>query len=129
MDFITHCNRALGHQRHEELVAYHKDINEQPKVASLWPMETQIVKIYTKTIFLSFQQELFQSFKMMKTTFILCKWSTKAFHRGIGLSLLISVQILYHVVVCILILKDFHVGICWHIFMSNKLFIHRLIAF
>ena len=61
MDFITHCNRALGHQRHEELVAYHKDINEQPKVASLWPMQTQMVKIYTKTIFLSFQQELFQS--------------------------------------------------------------------
>ena len=56
---------------------------------------------------------------MMKMTFILCKGSTKAFHQGIGLSLLISVQILYQVA-CILILKDFHVGICWHIFMSNK---------
>ena len=53
MNFITLFNRALGHQWHE-LVANHKDINDQPKVPSLWPMETQMVKIYTKTIFLSF---------------------------------------------------------------------------
>ncbi|KAF3449880.1 hypothetical protein FNV43_RR05959 [Rhamnella rubrinervis] len=61
MDFRTRCNRVVCHQRHEELVADHKDMNEQPKLTSLWPMETQMAKIYTKVNFLSFQKEMFES--------------------------------------------------------------------
>ena len=36
-------------------------MNEQPKLTSLWPMETQMVKTYTKYNFLSFQKEMFES--------------------------------------------------------------------
>ena len=61
MDFITRFSRVIGHQRYEELVANHKDMNEQPKLTSLWPIETQMVKIYTKNNFLSFQKEIFES--------------------------------------------------------------------
>lgn len=48
MDFITRFNRALRHQRHNEFVADHIDINEHPKVKTHWPMEAQMVKVYTK---------------------------------------------------------------------------------
>ncbi|XP_073126798.1 protein FAR1-RELATED SEQUENCE 5-like [Henckelia pumila] len=48
MDFIIRFNRALKHQRHNELVADHIDINEHPKIKTKWPMETQMVKVYTK---------------------------------------------------------------------------------
>ncbi|XP_042381983.1 protein FAR1-RELATED SEQUENCE 5-like isoform X1 [Zingiber officinale] len=39
MDFITRFNRALRHQRHNELVADHIDMNEHPKIKTNWPME------------------------------------------------------------------------------------------
>ena len=48
MDFIIHFNRALRHQKHNELVAYHIDMNEHPKITIGWPMEAQMVKVYTK---------------------------------------------------------------------------------
>lgn len=61
MDFIIRFNKALRHQRHNELVADHKDMNEHPKIKSSWPMESQMVKIYTKTKWLEFQEEISQS--------------------------------------------------------------------
>ncbi|KAL2517295.1 Protein FAR1-RELATED SEQUENCE 5 [Abeliophyllum distichum] len=61
MDFITRFNMALRHQRHEELVANHIDISEKPSLMSKFQMETQMVHIYTKKIFLIFQKEIDQS--------------------------------------------------------------------
>ncbi|XP_060675878.1 protein FAR1-RELATED SEQUENCE 5-like [Ziziphus jujuba] len=61
MDFIVCFNRAINHQRHDELVADHIDVNEQPKLKTMCPMETQMVKIYTKRNFIIFQDELFES--------------------------------------------------------------------
>ncbi|KAL2453217.1 Protein FAR1-RELATED SEQUENCE 5 [Abeliophyllum distichum] len=61
MDFITRFNMALRHQRHEELVANHIDISEQPRLTSKFQMENQMVHVYTKKIFLLFQKEIDQS--------------------------------------------------------------------
>ncbi|KAL2525863.1 Protein FAR1-RELATED SEQUENCE 5 [Abeliophyllum distichum] len=61
MEFITRFNMALRHQRHEELVANHVDISEQPRLMSKIQMEHQMVHIYTKKIFLLFQKEIDES--------------------------------------------------------------------
>ncbi|XP_042380975.1 protein FAR1-RELATED SEQUENCE 5-like [Zingiber officinale] len=61
LDFITRFNRALRHQRHNELIADHIDMNEQPKIKTNWPMETQMVKLYTKKKWLEFQSEVGES--------------------------------------------------------------------
>ncbi|XP_074561432.1 protein FAR1-RELATED SEQUENCE 5-like [Curcuma longa] len=61
MDFITRFNRALRHQRHHELVADHVDMNEHPKIKTNWPMETQMVKLYTKKKWMEFQSEISES--------------------------------------------------------------------
>ncbi|XP_075483575.1 protein FAR1-RELATED SEQUENCE 5-like [Primulina tabacum] len=58
MDFIIRFNKALRHQRHNELVADHTDMNERPKVKSHWPMELQMVNVYTKNKWLEFQNEI-----------------------------------------------------------------------
>ncbi|XP_042396688.1 protein FAR1-RELATED SEQUENCE 5-like [Zingiber officinale] len=58
MDFITRFNRALRHQRHNELVADHIDMVEQPKIKTNWPMEYQMVRVYTKKKWLDFQNEM-----------------------------------------------------------------------
>ncbi|KAL2480994.1 Protein FAR1-RELATED SEQUENCE 5 [Abeliophyllum distichum] len=60
-DFVTRFNRALVHQRHEELAANHIDLTQTPKVTTALMMENQMVQIYTKKIFLLFQNELVQS--------------------------------------------------------------------
>ncbi|KAL2525374.1 Protein FAR1-RELATED SEQUENCE 5 [Abeliophyllum distichum] len=60
-DFVTWFNRALVHQRHEELAANHIDLTQTPKVTTALMMENQMVQIYTKKIFLLFQNELVQS--------------------------------------------------------------------
>ncbi|KAL5840161.1 hypothetical protein ACOSQ4_012769 [Xanthoceras sorbifolium] len=39
MDFILRFNRALAHQHHEELIAYHTDSNGKPMLKSQWSME------------------------------------------------------------------------------------------
>ncbi|KAH6800400.1 hypothetical protein C2S52_000864 [Perilla frutescens var. hirtella] len=57
MDFITRFNRALRHQRHNELVADHNDINERPKIKTNWHIETQMVRVYTKKKWMEFQSE------------------------------------------------------------------------
>ncbi|XP_073037914.1 protein FAR1-RELATED SEQUENCE 5-like [Primulina eburnea] len=61
MDFIIRFNKALRHQRHNELVADHVDMNERPKLQSKWPMESQMVTVYTKKKWLEFQEEMSQS--------------------------------------------------------------------
>ncbi|KAL2479899.1 Protein FAR1-RELATED SEQUENCE [Abeliophyllum distichum] len=61
MGFITRFNRAMSHQRHEELVANHVDLNEQPRLMSSLMMEGQMVQIYTKKMFLLFQTEVDKS--------------------------------------------------------------------
>ncbi|KAL2533688.1 Protein FAR-RED IMPAIRED RESPONSE 1 [Abeliophyllum distichum] len=61
MGFITRFNRALSHQRHEELVANHIDLNEQPRLMSSFMMEAQMVQIYTKKVFTLFQIEVDKS--------------------------------------------------------------------
>ncbi|XP_070677871.1 protein FAR1-RELATED SEQUENCE 5-like [Malus domestica] len=38
-DFVTRFERALGHQRHKELVSDHVDVNEVPKLRTLFPIE------------------------------------------------------------------------------------------
>ncbi|KAL2526124.1 Protein FAR1-RELATED SEQUENCE [Abeliophyllum distichum] len=60
-DFVARFNRALIHQRHEELAANHIDLTQTPKVTTALMMENQMVQIYTKKIFLLFQNELVQS--------------------------------------------------------------------
>ncbi|KAL2519513.1 Protein FAR1-RELATED SEQUENCE 5 [Abeliophyllum distichum] len=60
-DFIARFNRALVHQRHEELAANHIDLTQTPKVTTALMMENQMVQIYTKKILLLFQNELVQS--------------------------------------------------------------------
>ncbi|XP_074583474.1 protein FAR1-RELATED SEQUENCE 5-like [Curcuma longa] len=61
MDFITRFNRALRHQRHNELIADHIDMNEHPRIKTNWPMETQMVKLYTKNKWMEFQSEMSES--------------------------------------------------------------------
>ncbi|XP_074560094.1 protein FAR1-RELATED SEQUENCE 5-like [Curcuma longa] len=61
MDFITRFNRALRHQRHNELISDHVDINEHPRIKTNWPMETQMVKLYTKNKWMEFQSEISES--------------------------------------------------------------------
>ncbi|XP_073120442.1 protein FAR1-RELATED SEQUENCE 5-like [Henckelia pumila] len=61
LDFIIRFNKAVQHQRHNELVADHIDMNERPKTKSNWPMEAQMVNVYTKTKWLVFQNEIGQS--------------------------------------------------------------------
>ncbi|XP_073047683.1 protein FAR1-RELATED SEQUENCE 5-like [Primulina eburnea] len=61
MDFIIRFNKALRHQRHNELVADHVDMNERPKLQSKWPMESQMVTVYTKKKWLEFLEEMSQS--------------------------------------------------------------------
>ncbi|XP_042398920.1 protein FAR1-RELATED SEQUENCE 5-like [Zingiber officinale] len=58
MDFIIRFNRALRHQRHNELVADHIDMNEIPRIKTNWPMESQMVKLYTKKKWMEFQSEI-----------------------------------------------------------------------
>ncbi|KAF3449543.1 hypothetical protein FNV43_RR10272 [Rhamnella rubrinervis] len=61
MGFINHFNKALSHQRHEKLVADYIDLNEKPKLKSLWAMEKQMMKVYTERNFILFQKEIFES--------------------------------------------------------------------
>ncbi|KAH6786377.1 hypothetical protein C2S52_005929 [Perilla frutescens var. hirtella] len=61
MDFITRFNRALRHQRHNELATDHIDVNEHPKIKTNWLMETQMVKVYTKKKWVEFQSEMSNS--------------------------------------------------------------------
>lgn len=39
----------------------HVDVNEEPMLKFSWPMEFQMVKVYTKRNFVLFHNELFES--------------------------------------------------------------------
>ncbi|KAL5760709.1 hypothetical protein ACOSQ2_019547 [Xanthoceras sorbifolium] len=51
--FVNHIfsaamfNRALAHQRHEELIADHTNSNGKPVLKSQWSMENQMAELYT----------------------------------------------------------------------------------
>ncbi|XP_060671316.1 protein FAR1-RELATED SEQUENCE 5-like [Ziziphus jujuba] len=61
IDFILRFNRALAHQRHEDLSTNHVDINEKLILKLPLEMEKQMVEIYTRKIFYEFQDELWHS--------------------------------------------------------------------
>ncbi|KAK9290644.1 hypothetical protein L1049_008817 [Liquidambar formosana] len=67
MDFVTRFNRGVAHQRHEELISDHVDKNEKPELKTPLLMEKQMADIYTRTIFLKFQDELCQCFVYVLT--------------------------------------------------------------
>lgn len=48
MNFIIRFNKALRHQRHNELVADHTNMNEHHVIKSNWSLESQMVRFYTK---------------------------------------------------------------------------------
>lgn len=59
MDFVTRFSRALAHQRHEELIEDHRDLNETPNLKLGMPMEVQMAHLYTKKYFQYFQAQLY----------------------------------------------------------------------
>lgn len=61
IDFIIRFSRALEHLRYEELRADRSDISEKPKLKSLWPIEIQMEKVFTRKKFQTFQDEIFES--------------------------------------------------------------------
>ncbi|XP_004300980.1 PREDICTED: protein FAR1-RELATED SEQUENCE 5-like [Fragaria vesca subsp. vesca] len=61
MDFILRFNRGLAHQRHEELIANHVDVNQRPVFKTPMMMERQMAEIYTHRIFKKFQLQLWLS--------------------------------------------------------------------
>ena len=62
VDFITRFNRAIARQRREELTADHVDVNEKPVLKMPNLIEKQMAETYTRKIFYTFQQELWNSF-------------------------------------------------------------------
>ncbi|XP_050378184.1 protein FAR1-RELATED SEQUENCE 5-like [Argentina anserina] len=65
-DFATRIERGLRQQRHEELIRDHVDSNETPKTRTFYPIEKQMREVYTKEIFLRFQDELVKSTAYLK---------------------------------------------------------------
>ncbi|KAL6579014.1 hypothetical protein OROMI_009230 [Orobanche minor] len=61
VDFFVRFQIALAHQREQETKADHIDKSEVPITLTPFPMEEQMRNIYTKEIFLLFQDELKQS--------------------------------------------------------------------
>lgn len=61
LDFVIRFNRGLVHQRHQELVSNHIDVNEEPRVQT-HPMESQMSGIYTRDYFQQFQSEFYICF-------------------------------------------------------------------
>ncbi|KAK2662215.1 hypothetical protein Ddye_000789 [Dipteronia dyeriana] len=60
-DFIISFNKALAHQKHEELRADHVEINEKPVFKLPLPIEKQMSEIYKRKIFYKFQVELWDN--------------------------------------------------------------------
>ncbi|XP_024043082.1 protein FAR1-RELATED SEQUENCE 5-like [Citrus clementina] len=61
LDFVFRVNRALSQQRHEELIADNKDLNERSMLRLPLQIEKQMSEIYTCEIFYLFQDELWNS--------------------------------------------------------------------
>ncbi|XP_024199802.1 protein FAR1-RELATED SEQUENCE 5-like [Rosa chinensis] len=66
LDFATRIKRGLRQQRHEELIRDHVDSNEIPKTRTYYPIEKQMREVYTKEIFLRFQDEVVKSTAYLK---------------------------------------------------------------
>ncbi|KAL6209159.1 hypothetical protein ACLB2K_020102 [Fragaria x ananassa] len=66
LDFATRIKRGLGQQRHEELIRDHIDSNEIPKTKTYYPIEKQMREVYTKEIFLRFQDQVVKSTAYLK---------------------------------------------------------------
>ena len=62
LDFVIRINRGLVHQRHQELVSTHIDLNQVPQLSTPHSMEAQMSRIYTRACFLQFQSEFYISF-------------------------------------------------------------------
>lgn len=54
LDFVTRFDRALARLRHNEMDKDHKDLNEKPRLKTLYPMEKTISELYTHEMFYKF---------------------------------------------------------------------------
>ncbi|XP_021827609.1 protein FAR1-RELATED SEQUENCE 5-like [Prunus avium] len=61
MEFILRFERALGSQRHKELMADHVDTNEKTPLPFRTPMQHQMTRIYTREILELFEREDFKN--------------------------------------------------------------------
>ncbi|KAL6269599.1 hypothetical protein ACE6H2_026510 [Prunus campanulata] len=61
MEFIVRFERAVGSQRHKELMADRVDTNEKPPLPFRTPMQHQMARIYTREILEMFEREDFRS--------------------------------------------------------------------
>ncbi|KAM1018123.1 hypothetical protein ACFX2C_039783 [Malus domestica] len=62
LEFMVNYNRALARQRHSELKADHIDLNERPKLKCPIKMDAQMANIYTRSSYLDFQEQLWESY-------------------------------------------------------------------
>ncbi|XP_020253991.1 protein FAR1-RELATED SEQUENCE 1-like [Asparagus officinalis] len=62
MDFMIQFGRGLVRQRHEELMADHKDLLEKPKLRINHDFLEQMVDIYTNEMYFKFEAEVCDSF-------------------------------------------------------------------
>ncbi|XP_020242983.1 protein FAR-RED IMPAIRED RESPONSE 1-like [Asparagus officinalis] len=62
VDFMIQFGRGLVRQRHEELMADHKDVIEKPKLRINHDFLEQMVDIYTNEIYYKFEAEVCDSF-------------------------------------------------------------------
>ncbi|XP_020245414.1 protein FAR1-RELATED SEQUENCE 1-like [Asparagus officinalis] len=62
MDFMIQFGRGLVRQRHEELMAAHKDVIEKPKLRINHDFLKQMVDIYTKEMYYKFEAKVCDSF-------------------------------------------------------------------
>ncbi|XP_020262730.1 protein FAR-RED IMPAIRED RESPONSE 1-like [Asparagus officinalis] len=62
VDFMVQFGRGLVRQRHEELMADHKDVIENPKLRINHDFLEQMVDIYTNEIYYKFEAEVCDSF-------------------------------------------------------------------
>ena len=61
VDFMIQFGRGVVRQRHEELMADHKDIIETPKIRINHDFLVQMVKIYTNEMYYKFEDEVCDS--------------------------------------------------------------------
>ncbi|KAM2650906.1 hypothetical protein EV1_014853 [Malus domestica] len=62
LEFMVKYNRALVRQRHSKLKADHIDLNERPKLKCPIKMDAQMANIYTRSSYLDFQEQLWESY-------------------------------------------------------------------
>lgn len=128
IDFIVRFSRALQHLRYEELRADHDDISEKPELKSMWPIEIQMEKVYTRKFFQTFQDEIFENHAYILNTLNEDEANVSyTIQRVDGCSSSRSQKLIYNksldfVVVNDLNIQGFHASICWHILELNNLY-------